>query len=513
MADAEGTSPTGPASAPWVRRALDPTSGLAWIVGGLLVLAQVTLWILATPVYGGPDEPAHTHWAAAVAGGDVNGRPTPDGQPGRVVEVPASIAGLSDPACFASHPEVPAGCISPHTVTGDSPVEVVTRAGRYPPAYYAVAGLPLRADAGLASFYGARLLSAVLVVGLLTLGLWAVRHRWDAHLGIGVTLALTPMVVFVFAIINPNALEVAGAAVLWLAGAALVRSREGDPIRRLTAVAAVGAVALALSRPASALWVGLVGAALLLVVRREAWSRLVRTRAWWGALTAAAVATAFSVVWLFGSGFFSGATTGEPSGLPSAFRSAFIETFLRTDDYTDQLFGFFGWLSTPAPNVVPILWLLLVGALLVLGLTSGRRFALAIVGIGVAVAVVPAVLEARVLGTEGFIWQGRYTLPLAVGLPLLAAVAVQERPALSGPRLRSVLAWTLVFAWVAHVISYAGTLRRFVVGIAGPYPGLSGGGWSPPVDGRVLTLGLAVATGAFAWWIWSTTSAVDRSAV
>ncbi|MBW3562338.1 MAG: DUF2142 domain-containing protein [Actinobacteria bacterium] len=491
-------------------RIVDPGSGWTWLLGGLLLLVQVGAWVLATPVFGGPDEPAHTFWAAAVAGGDISGREPAGDVLGREVTVPASIAQLPDPGCFAFHPDVPAGCGEPRHEDAEGGVDVVTRAGRYPPAYYAVSGLPLRADAGAASLYWARAVSALLVVAVVVLALWSVRHRWDEHLALGVAVALTPMVLFVFAIINPNALEVAGNLAFWLAGLALVRVRDRAHVRRLAAIAALGAVLLALSRPASALWVALTGAVLLLVVRRRTFTSLVRMRAVWAAVAATVVGAVVSVAWLVGSGFLSGATTGEPSGLPTRFRPALIETFLRTDDYTEQLFGMFGWLDTPAPGVVPIVWLLLVGLLVLLALVTNSRFSIATALIAVALPLVPAVLEARVLGTEGFVWQGRYTLPLAVGLPIVAAVAVQEHPVLRPDRLRALLGWVLVVAWGAHVVAFAGTLRRYTVGINGPYPGLTGPGWAPPVDGRLLTVAFAAAAAAFGWWIWAS-AAVARS--
>jgi hypothetical protein len=43
--------------------------------------------------------------------------------------------------------------------------------------------------------------------------------------------------------------------------------------------------------------------------------------------------------------------------------------------------------------------------------------------------VTPIVLEAWQYDTYGLYWQGRYTLPIAVGVPMLAVFAIQSEPA------------------------------------------------------------------------------------
>jgi hypothetical protein len=94
-----------------------------------------------------------------------------------------------------------------------------------------------------------------------------------------------------------------------------------------------------------------------------------------------------------------------------------------------------------------------------------------VVLLAVAVVAVPVVLEARSISEVGYFWQGRYSLPLAVGLPLVAAAgsrAAARRPA--ALLLIAVLA-------ACHLVSYVIALGRYTVG-TGRGLGLTGGAWA-----------------------------------
>lgn len=490
---------------------MDPRSALCWIVGGVLLFTQLLAWSLATPVFGGPDEPHHTFWAGAVVRGELSGQEVPDDPDRREVQVAPSIVALGYP-CFAFDPHQPASC-EERAVPGDEHVAVGTRAARYPPAYYALVGAPLVADAGSASVYGVRLLTGLLAVGLVVWALWSVRDDWDPHLAVGVSVALTPMVLFTFAIINPSALEVAANLALWVAGTGLVlghdRTSGVDRFRSRITVVGVAGAALALSRPLSVVWLAVTALALLLLARDGRIRSLSRRRLTWLWTGVVAAASAAGVAWLLWSGFLTTATTGASEGL--AFGGALRDSLMETDDDLVQLVGRFGWLDTPVPTGVWIVWLLVTGSLLMAGLTAARRRSAAVIGgMLAALVAIPAVLQAAVMGTEGRIWQGRYSLPLAVGVPVVAAaVAAADRP-FAPAVARRWLAGILGLVWVAQVAAFTGTLRRYVAGIDGPYPGIGSGPWHPPLGGWTLTTVFAVAAGAFAVWMWST---VERSSV
>lgn len=479
----------------------DPRSWTAWVVGGLLLLIQLSAWALATPIFAGPDEPAHTFWADAVIRGDLSGEEVSGDPDRREVLVSPSVVALGYP-CFAFQPDVPASC-EERAAPGVEPVMVGTQAARYPPAYYALVGAPLLADAGAASVYGTRLLTALLVALLLTWALWSLRGDRGPYLATGVGLALTPMVLFTSSIINPSSLEVAANLALWLAGIGLVIGTRDRDVGARTAVAGAAGAVLALARPMSVGWLALTWVALLLLAGRERLRSLAVRRATWGWVAVVTAAVAAALAWMAWSGFLTTATTG--AGEPVALGAALRDSVMEADDDIAQLFGGFGWLDTPLATGVRHLWLLLVGGILLLALSADdRRSPFVLLGMVAALVAVPTVLQAVVLGTEGFLWQGRYSLPLAVGIPVVAgAVAARDRP-LAPSRARRWLGWVLGLVWLGHVVAFTGTLRRYVVGIDGPYPGIGGGPWQPPLGGWILTALFACASAGFLVWLWST---------
>ena len=138
----------------------------AWWISFVLLGALGTLWAIATPIYGAPDEPSHVLRAASVARGEVigderQGSPPACHRPGvdcaywrghfHYVRVPAGLVtdGREVPPrdprfhmpCFAFRPDVPAACFGSLPNRGGLRT-TPTNVGLDPPAYYAVAGLP-----------------------------------------------------------------------------------------------------------------------------------------------------------------------------------------------------------------------------------------------------------------------------------------------------------------------------------------------------------------------------------
>jgi hypothetical protein len=68
--------------------------------------------------------------------------------------------------------------------------------------------------------------------------------------------------------------------------------------------------------------------------------------------------------------------------------------------------------------------------------------------------------RARSISDVGYFWQGRYTLPLAVGVPLVAAAGSRARLG------RRSLALLLAVLAVCHLVGYVITLGRYTVGPA-----------------------------------------------
>src|SRR5680860_278255 len=74
-------------------------------------------------------------------------------------ELPAVMRSAHEVGCYAFDPNTPADCTeyegSPETV------DVATTAGRHPPFYYAIVGLPSLVDADAPGVYAMRILSLI----------------------------------------------------------------------------------------------------------------------------------------------------------------------------------------------------------------------------------------------------------------------------------------------------------------------------------------------------------------
>src|SRR5205823_737204 len=126
-----------------------------------------------------------------------------------------------------------------------------------------------------------------------------------------------------------------------------------------------------------------------------------------------------SVGWTLGFGALDIGHLPQPTGYTWSHRLGV--SVRRMPDLVLEMVGVFGWLDTPSPPFTYLVWGAVVGALALAGLAgSGRRSATLMVGVIAATLLVPMALEALTANRFGFGWQGRYTLPLAIGVPVLA---------------------------------------------------------------------------------------------
>jgi hypothetical protein len=165
--------------------------------------------------------------------------------------------------------------------------------------------------------------------------------------------------------------------------------------------------------------------------------------------------------------------------------------------------GRFGWLDAPMPRIVPWSWGLAVLTLLAAAIWLGRmRSRIGIALSILAVVAVPTVSEALRASKYGFIWQGRYSLPLAVGVPILCAIAVADcRPI--DRRLRSVLAVASgAIVATGYVLAQVATMRRYITGITAPLlEYLTADTWHPPLAPWLLLTGTVAAAVAYTAWL------------
>ena len=471
-----------------------------WISSFLIVFLMSACWALAAPYNAVPDEPAHAMRAWSVAHGQVFASRTSDPDVvGGVVDVPPFYA-RTDPACFAFQPDRTAEC---QTIgLGGGTVEGATTAARAPVYVYAVVGLPTLLLSGGDGYMAMRLWQAALCAALIASACVSARRRWSGGwLPVGLIVAVTPMVLYLAGAINPSGLEIAAAIGVWVSGLVLISEEELD--RRVLLRFVIAAAVVAGCRQLGPLMVLLIVAALAAVGGMGSIRRLLSSRQVQLGAAAVGLMAILMVGWVITQRTF---TTSNNGVVPPTISDAEMwKTEISRIGYLfRQAVGWFGWLDSPAPAMTYLAWILAMGTLLIVSLSlSARRIAITIGALIAVIIVLPLLIEVPNFRTSSFAWQGRYNLPLLVGVPLLAAHGLARaripRPARTSPGLLVVLA----LLWCGSVLAFAQTLRRFSVGADGGLIFWRDPVWSPTVPIQLLLVVLGVAVGA---WLWFMTS-------
>lgn len=467
-----------------------------WAVSFVLFFTLAASWSAATPLGGSPDEHAHFIRAAAVARGQINGSE---------VMVPHMVAGIEGKfaetgvklpewykqlpkqhECYAWHEERPASCAR-KLGHSEKTAEVPTAAGRYHPAYYMVTGWPSLLVDGPRGLYLMRLMaalfcSALLASAVVTAAEWT-RRRSVALLG--VFTAATPMALYMAGMVNPSGGEIAAGILVWTALLSIFMSPDPGLLNRRLARVGIGGLVLINIRPLGLIWFAGAVVFSVLLAERGALRPVLRRKALWIWTALLGLATVGALLWA--RAHPDNSVINVPKSL--TMREAARQTFGNTETYVHQMLGYFGWLDTPAPAFTWQVWLGVIAVVTVLGLAYGRgREAVALIGMLVAIVVVPVVAQASQAETLGMVWQGRYLLPFAVGLPLMAALICASRAPEKGFPWRRLVGFAVAGLALANAAAFFWALRRFAVGVSGPWIPYSAH-WNPP-GGWVLWSGV-----------------------
>ena len=460
------------------------------------------IWALSSPLMSVPDEPAHAIKAAAVWRGEIRGDTIGlapgdvTGVSSKVVDrVPLAYAELHhQPDCFKGRPGVSAAC-APSIGTDGNIVGVGSPAGTYPPLYYILVGWPSRMLSPYRALYAMRACSVLLGALLLasaTASASALARRPVVTLGVG--LALTPTALFLIGSVNPNGFEVAAAVATWVT-LLDVLTRPGGPTPRLLARAAVASVCFLLARPISPLfWAVVVALVLVAAFTRERGRLLRADRAarWAGAAVASAAVVA--VGWLVWS------PSSESVGLPGvSLGTAAVHSMGQIPTEIQQMVGVFGWLDTPTADVLSRVWVGLVVLVVLLALVVGSaRQRLALVATAVVVFALPVAIETAGVHQLGYFWQGRYSLPLVAGIPLMATWIIARARRFALPLQVGMAVMIGAGVGAVQFIAHGTALSRYARG--GPTSSLAyrwGGSWLPFLTGSQLFVLALVVFGLY----------------
>ncbi|MFO7690915.1 MAG: DUF2142 domain-containing protein [Cryobacterium sp.] len=461
------SAPGQPAKPGARRRALTDRGG-SWrvfVVSLLALLALSGCWAVASPLMSVPDEPSHAIKAAAVVRGELTGTVTAE-SPFPEVVVPTWVALSHQLTCFAFQADVAPSCAAINLVDVTEPTSVSTSAAYYNPVYYAITGLPSLFFDGKLGFYAMRMVSALLSSLLLASMFQALSQltarRWTI---IAATVSITPMVLYLNAAINPNALEIAATGAVF-ANLALLLERSGRAKQSVATTAwfTAAAALLANARGLSLAFLLLAVVLAVLSYRLRRFGSLLRNPLTWAGSAVIAAAVGFALWWISTVDALSTAPFGGAGG---SFEEGFEVTMDKTFEYTTGLIGYFGWLDAPTPGVVLWIWGAAVGAMVatVLGFGRGRTLITAVAAM-LALLVLPPVFQALIVTESGYIWQGRYNLPLFILMMLALGRALDAGLARRWTsRLDRLLIVTLTAGVVAHLSAFLWPLRRYVTGI------------------------------------------------
>ncbi len=390
-------------------------------------------------------------------------------------------------------------------------VRAPTSVGLDLPAFYAVVGLPSLVTSTASGVYLMRIVSALICAALLASALMSLRSvvpGWLAATGLG--FALTPMTAFLSGTVNPNGLEICAAIGAWASGAVLAHNASTRVDGLLVRRTAIAMAVLVLMRGLSPLWLGIIAVTCLALASRAGLRNLAASASVrrWGVLVIGA--SLFTVAWvvivrpldnLYRHGPDPG-PVGVATLVPPVVRH--LVRPVPNDDREGRMAR-----HVSAGSHLRVVDLVL-GALVVMAIAfaSRRHAAIVVVLAGLSI-VVPVLIDVSQARKIGLGWQGRWTLPLAVGVPIVAALALawsSRRKVLERPWVPVVLAACFV---VAQFAAFAQTLRRYTVGAHGPLDFWLHPSWSPPVPTWLLLGTALVVLVVLATLIWRPADADD----
>jgi hypothetical protein len=415
--------PMGGHELPRSQTALPWRAWLGWFAAFLLIAAG---WALVTPLDQVPDEADHVWRAAAVVRGEVFPRlVTYDHGTGATENVPVGLVRPAYPGPCGTFPH--AWCSTAGTPPGQD--TVVSGEGRMFPFYYALAGWPSLLSADRTGWYLMRLDSAVLCALMLATAAVVVMSlpRRPLVLAAALLVGLTPDALSLTGAVNSSALETSAALCYWAVLLALIHDYSALSRRLLAFVAVAATIVLSLTREYDWLWAALAMALVLATAGGEQRRSFLRSGVGRGMLLVIAASAAVTELWSFR---FKAYQVFPMFPKPLSLGEALRHSVAMAPIQIRETLGYLSWDSVQPPAVAAACWALAVAGVVVIGFALSRRAGLlVIVGLAFVVGIPFVMTLAGSLHPMIGEWLGRYTLPLAVGVPLLAIARGRAAPA------------------------------------------------------------------------------------
>ena len=388
-----------------------------------IFLVQIA-WAIVVPAFRGYDEHDHAYRAASVAEGHwlPDYRTPADGR-GDLIPVPEDIVVAANPVCEFLEYTLPDNCRGVSDLGGGQ-VLSASAAARYNPVFYWVVGTAARPFEGATALYVMRIVAALMCAALIAAAV-TLTLRWSATVWPAVALVAvaTPIVTYSSMVAAPNGVELTSALLLWSSLLGLATRPEPRLERQLLLAGGIGAGCLATVRTMGPLWVLLILAVGLWLIRPQAVRGIHRRhRTVFLSVGATTVMTTVGgVIWTLVASPNNPASerSGPWPGSPWPHIAEGVPVWIL------QSIGAFPLRGQPAPLVVYAVFLILWLPLIAAGLRlTTRRGPMVFVGVlSLLIPVALTLVSHRELGPA---WQGRYGYPLSMGVLLLAGLALDR---------------------------------------------------------------------------------------
>lgn len=445
-------------------------------------------WLLAVPPSYGIDEFDHAYRASSVAAGEwLPGTEEAENGRGVLIRADPSIVRESFRACDDLDYPGPDNCTAITRPGEDGLVVVASAAGTYNPAWYFMAGTAAKPFEGQTAILAMRVASLVMCdLLLLMAAVLIARHSTSPLPLLALATVSAPVVLYATAVAAPNGVQYSAGILMWVALLRVLQFRHDLlPHKSLWSLLALSASVVATVHTTGPLWVVLTALTTFPLTRgilRRAWSEQ-RSALTFATITVLASCAA-SVIWVVLAG------TNDPGAEHDSFGPSPRHLIAQ-----GPLLWFFQSLATlrfrseAAPvlayaALAPVM-LTLVG----LGIRrAGRDVRLVLAMMAIASGLVPLALTFLTYDQLGSAWQGRYALPLTVGITLLAATQLNVKATIHG----GVTWFGAGLLGIGHTVTLAAMFAEPIPGAIAPP------GWSLWILGTffVGTMGTALAISA-----------------
>lgn len=382
------------------------------------------VWLAVSPLGSIPDEPVHVIYSASVVRAELGIQ-----EDWGVVNVPSAVAAAPSKACFAFKTNIIASCQTKLFQDGTDSKTVLGTTG-YPPLYYSLVGFPTLFGFTETTWYLMRVVSILLSSLLVIYALFSAKETLTANSSVGVLLALTPMVSYMVASVNPNGLEIVAGITLtfslvhfWFA----TRNDAYESSKKLLLSATLSALVLSTVRPYS--WILTLALLSVLIIGCKGLFRAMFLRASKGFAFVILFSTLIGLSWtIFVRASQSRFGIEVVLNEQASFRQIVRETVPRLDNYWTSTVGLYGWIDHTGFQIVDQIWISSIALMAIFTLMIGQVRE----NISVALLVLGSVVLAPIgiyllLFTDGVGYQSRYAMALTCSIPLLVNGLLSNR--------------------------------------------------------------------------------------